>query len=164
MWEYVTVFVLAATPLVELLVVIPLGVGYGIHPLAVALLTFAGNTLPVLLIAALWDRARTWRGQAADDHMKAGAEGGLAASAGGQGRQGRQGRARRIWARYGMPGLSLLAPLVTGVHLAAIAALALGSSRRSVTAWMVFSIALWTAGVTLASVAGVELFRRATGG
>jgi hypothetical protein len=49
MWEYLTVFVLAATPLVELLVVIPLGIGLGLGPVPVALLAFAGS------------RASTWR-------------------------------------------------------------------------------------------------------
>jgi uncharacterized membrane protein len=74
-------------------------------------------------------------------------------------RSRRRERAQRTWARYGMPGLALLAPLTTGVHLAAIAALALGSSRSQVTGWLLVSIAAWSASVTLLTVAGVEGLR-----
>jgi Ca2+/H+ antiporter, TMEM165/GDT1 family len=153
-WEYLTVFVLAATPLVELLVVVPLGIGYGLHPVAVAVVTVAGNALPVLVIIAAFERWRAWRrgratvaGSAADSPAEDAP------------RAGRWERARRIWARYGMPGLALVAPLLTGVHLAAVAALALGSPRGRIAGWMMLSIVLWTVGVTVVTVAGIEGFR-----
>ena len=61
MWEYLTVFLLAATPLVELLVVIPLGIGYGLDPVMVAAVTVAGNHLPVLAMVLLSQRWSHWR-------------------------------------------------------------------------------------------------------
>jgi Ca2+/H+ antiporter, TMEM165/GDT1 family len=149
LWEYLTLFVMAATPLVELLVVIPVGIGYGLPPVSVALVTVLGNALPVLGIVVLYERWRGWR-------ERRRAERGEEASA----PSARWERARRLWARYGMPGLALLAPLVTGVHFAAIAALALGTPRRTVAVWMGLSIMLWTVGMTLASVAGLEGWRQ----
>jgi Ca2+/H+ antiporter, TMEM165/GDT1 family len=166
-WEYVTVFVLAATPLVELLVVVPLGIGYGLHPVSVALVTFAGNSIPVLLIIAAYTRIAQWRQRRADA-VAAAAEPGEPAphDAGAEERHPdtslaarRSSRARRLWQRYGLPGLCMLAPLVTGVHLAAIAALAMGSPRRSVVTWLLFSIGVWTAAVTVATVAGIAGLR-----
>lgn len=152
-------FVLAATPLVELLVVIPLGIGYGLPPAAVALITWAGNAAPVVGIVVLFERWRAWRRRrAAGDAAEADAADGGGGRRGG----GRWQRAQRLWARYGTPGLALLAPLVTGVHLAAVVALALGAPRRTVLGWMLLSLAAWTLALTLAVVAGVEGVRHLT--
>jgi len=145
-WEYLTVFALAATPLLELIVVIPLGIGYGLDPLGVAVVTVLGNGLPILAIVLLFDRWRAWRAR-------------RGAAVDGMGESGRWARARRLWDRYGIPGLALLAPLVTGVHIATVAALALGSPRRLVLGWMSASIAVWTAGVTFAVLGGLEAVR-----
>jgi hypothetical protein len=173
MWEYAVVFALAATPLVELLVVIPGGIAAGLNPVAVAGVALLGNALPVLAIVAAFDRWQAWRAARAEasgvgtpvapGHAAApgsgladdGVGGGEGRSSG-QGRSRRRARAQRTWTRYGMPGLALLAPLTTGVHLAAVAALALGSSRWQVTVWLLGSIAVWAASVTLLTVAGVE--------
>jgi Ca2+/H+ antiporter, TMEM165/GDT1 family len=151
MWEYLTVFVMAATPLLELLVVIPIGIGYGLHPVPVAFVVFLGNTLPVLGIVLLFEQWRAWRVRRA---AAAAQPGGV-----GEAESGRQRRARDLWRRYGLAGLALLAPLLTGVHLAAVMALALGSPRRATAAWMTASIAVWTVGVTAVTVAGIEGFR-----
>ncbi len=45
---------------------------------------------------------------------------------------GRYARARRLWDRYGLPGLSLGGPVLTGVHVAALVALFAGSRSRAV--------------------------------
>lgn len=152
MWEYLTVFVLAATPLVELLVVIPLGIGYGLAPAPVALVTVLGNTLPVLGIVVAYERWRLWRQRRRETVAEDDAAAAAPSSP-------RWRRAQRLWVRYGIPGLALLAPLVTGVHFAAIAALALGTPRRTVALWMTLSIVLWSAGVTIATVAGIQGWR-----
>jgi hypothetical protein len=183
MWEYLTVFVLAATPLLELLVVIPLGIGYGLDPIGVALVTLLGNTLPVLGIVVAFERWQSWRQRrgAARPGPTAGTEEARHADARNADTRdadprdatapdavedappasARWRRAQRLWVRYGTPGLALLAPLLTGVHLATIAALALGSPRRAVAGWMVGSICLWTIGVTVVTVRGIEAIRHA---
>lgn len=153
MWEYVTLFVLAATPLVELLVVIPLGLAYGLPPASVALVTFIGNTLPVLGIVTLHGRWSRWRRGRNASTARAGEGGELG--------RGRWRRARGVWIRYGVPGLALLAPLVTGAHVAAVAALGFGSPRRLVLTWLTLSILVWTVGLTLGvsfGLAGARYF------
>jgi hypothetical protein len=135
---YALVFLLAATPWLEILVVIPIAVGLGLDPVGVAVLAFLGNVLPIYGIVVGYDRVRTWleRRRGSDE-------------------SGRHGRARRLWDRYGLPGLALASPILTGVHLAALIALAAGSPKRSVGAWMTASVAVWTVVLTLGSFYGL---------
>lgn len=141
-WQYALVFVLAATPWLEVVVVIPAGIGLDLNPIAVAVLAFLGNTLAVYAIVFFYSRIRSWwrarRGEPDDE-------------------SGRSKRARRLWDRYGMAGLALASPLLTGIHLAAFLGLALGASNRSTAGWMTGSIALWTIVLTAGSVWGFSL-------
>lgn len=139
-WQYVLVFVLAATPLLEILVVIPIGVALGLDPVLVAVVAFAGNVVPIYGLVLAADRLSAW----------------LAARRDGE-RSRRRARAERIWNAYGLPGLALLAPIATGVHLAALLALVLGARGRSTLGWMTVSIAAWTVVITALSVTGAVL-------
>jgi Ca2+/H+ antiporter, TMEM165/GDT1 family len=56
----------------------------------------------------------------------------------------RRRRLQRIAARWGLPGIAVLAPLTTGTHLAALGAVALRLPRTAVLAWLVAGIAGWT--------------------
>lgn len=206
--ELIIAFLLAATPWVELLVVVPLGIARGLDPILLGAVVITGNTATILPVLWLHGRWRTWRAQRAATRAAAanpapppvsGASGAsgvsgaseaenhvhttppdepgpvseLAASAEGDPRETpiaeetddsfstrRGARAQRLWQRYGLPGVALLAPLVTGVHLAAAVALVAGATRRAVFIWFTASIVLWTIGVTVISILGVEGFRR----
>jgi len=139
---YALVFLLAAIPVVEVLVVVPAGVALGMNPVLVALSAFAGNLTTVLFVIAGSDRAlafvRRRVGDPDEDPSK------------------RVRRAKRLWKRYGTPGLALAAPISTGAHLAAVLALSLGSGRRDVASWMTASLLAWTAALAAASFYGVE--------
>ncbi|MEM4780342.1 MAG: small multi-drug export protein [Halalkalicoccus sp.] len=138
--QYVLVFVLAATPLLEILVVIPIGVGLGLNAVGVAVVAFLGNALPIYGIVAFYGRLNAWYEARRDpraDELSA-----------------RRIRARRIWSQYGLPGLALVSPILTGVHLAATLALAFGSEKRAVAGWMTVAIALWTVLLTVGSYYG----------
>lgn len=139
-WQYLLVFVLAAIPLLEVLVVIPIGVALGLDPVAVAVLAFAGNVLPIYGIVLAHGRL--------SDRLPVRDSGEESA---------RRARARRIWTAYGLPGLAALAPVATGVHLAAIIALGLGARGRATLAWMTASIAAWTVVIAAGAVAGASV-------
>ena len=136
--QYALVFLLAATPLFEILLVIPIGVALGLNPVLVGVFAFAGNVAPVYLIIVSYERLTSWLERRRDGQPSTGRE-----------------RAARIWRRYGLPGLALASPLVTGVHLAALLALGFGARSRPTAIWMTGAIALWTVLITLGSVTGV---------
>jgi hypothetical protein len=142
--QYVLVFVFAAIPIVEILVVIPIAIGLGLDPVTTAIAAFAGNVASVYALLLFYRQLRNWwtgrRNEPDDD-----------------GPNERYARARRLWDRYGLPGVSFGGPILTGVHVAAAVALLAGSRARDVAVWMTASIAAWTVVLTIASVTGLSL-------
>ena len=54
LWQYALVFLAAATPWLEIMIVIPVAVGVGLSPIPVTIISFIGNALPVIGIIALF--------------------------------------------------------------------------------------------------------------
>ncbi len=71
----------------------------------------------------------------------------------------RRERIERVWKRYGIPGVALQAPLLTGPLLATVLALGLGAPPRPLLYWMFASIVLWGAALTGAAALGFSIFR-----
>jgi hypothetical protein len=70
----------------------------------------------------------------------------------------RRERLERVWKRYGIPGVALPAPLLTGPLLATLLALALGAPARSLLVWMIASVVLWGLVLTGAAALGFSIF------
>ncbi len=67
-------------------------------------------------------------------------------------------RVERVWKRYGIPGLALQAPLLTGPLLATLLALALGAPPRPLLLWMLASVVFWGAVLTGGAALGFSIF------
>lgn len=67
-------------------------------------------------------------------------------------------RIEGVWNRYGVIGVALQAPMVTGAPLATVLALALGAPPRPLLYWMVASVTLWGAILTGTAALGFEIF------
>ena len=70
----------------------------------------------------------------------------------------RRARMERVWKRYGIPGVALQAPLLTGPLLATVLALGLGAPPRPLLSWMLASVVLWGAVLTGAAALGISVF------
>jgi uncharacterized membrane protein len=144
-WSYALVFLAAATPVLEVLVVIPAGVLAGMPPGPTALLALAGNLSTVVLVAVAGDRLIGWWRRRRPER---------------DGQPSRRSqRARELAQRWGVPGLAFLAPLTTGTHIATVAALTTGAETRRVLQWMSAGLVFWSAAVVLVTVAGYGAFR-----
>lgn len=143
--QYALVFLFAAIPVVEILVVVPVAIGLGLDPVATGVVAFAGNVGSVYVLVAFHQRLSRWW-----DSRRTGAD-----ADGDTGE--RYARARGLWDRYGLAGLSIGGPILTGVHIAALVALLAGSRSRAVAGWMTVGIGLWTILLVAASVFGFSL-------
>lgn len=144
-WAYALVFVAAAVPVVEVLVVIPAGIVAGLAPIPVLVLALAGNLSTVALVIVAGDRMAAWWRDRRPAAVRSADR--------------RAVRARRLAQRWGVPGLGLLGPLTTGSHVAAVAALATGAGQRRVLVWMTIGLVTWGVAVAAATTLGVERFR-----
>lgn len=168
-WPYIVVFLLAATPMFEIIGVIPLAIIAGLSPIPVALFAFSGNLLTVLLVIFLVDKLKAWMlKRKAKKNIQLQVEGSeFSNSSSDQVSEEedtkRSKRAKKIWEKYGLPGLTFLGTLLVGSHIAAFMAMSFGSKRNWVIGWMVVSILLWTVIIAVASSLGLELITDTTG-
>ncbi len=140
--QYVLVFVFAAVPVVEVLVVVPIAIGVGLDPVVTGIVAFAGNVGSVYVLVLFYSRIADWWCEREDAETVS---------------NDRYAKTRRLWDRYGLPGLSLGGPVLTGVHIATLVALLAGSRRRAVAAWMTIGIAAWTIVLVVGSAFGMSL-------
>lgn len=66
-------------------------------------------------------------------------------------------RTERFMVKYGAVGVGLLAPMILGQALTAVAAVVLGAPTRKLAAWMIAGIWLWTGIYYVAVLMGISL-------
>lgn len=143
-YEYFMVFLGAAIPWMEIALVIPLGVVWGLSPFWVMVLAFVGNLLTVLALIFGFERFKIWNQKRQEAKGKTLSK--------------KSERAKDIMNKYGLPGLALLGPILIGTHIAAFVGMTLGATKRNTTMWLTASIGLWTLIFGLGTALGFDLF------
>jgi membrane protein YqaA with SNARE-associated domain len=127
----------------ELWVAIPAGFASGLEPVLVGIGAATGDILGTFMIIVIGERIRNW----------------LISRRHKQKEENKLSLIQRIWQRYGVIGLGLLSPLLTGAPLGAALGISLGAGKRRLMVWMSVGIILWTliltSGVAL-GIAGIE--------
>ena len=124
---------------VELWVAVPAGLALRLHPIAIAITTAAGGLVGVLIIGCTGNRVQSWllrrRGGTPDVQPSA--------------------ALAHVWARYGVAGLGLLAPLLIGAPLGTALGMTLGAPTTRLLFWMSVGVLLCSIGLTLAGTLGL---------
>ena len=145
-YEYLLIFLGAAIPWFEIGLVIPLGIVWGLSPVWVMVLAFIGNMLTVLALIIGFDRFQIWYDKRQGAKGKANTK--------------KSERAKRIWNKYGLPGLAMLGPILIGTHIAAFIGMTLGATKRNTTVWLAISIAVWTMAFGILTAVGFDFFTK----
>ncbi|PIC74926.1 small multi-drug export protein [Sporosarcina sp. P17b] len=144
MLEYLLVFLGAAVPWIEIMIVIPLGIIRGLSPMWVMILSFAGNMATILLLIIGFQPIKEWM-----DRRK---------QKKGKGESKRQQRAKKIMNTYGLPVLALAGPILIGTHIAAFIGLVFGAKKLNTAIWSAVSIALWCLVFGILTAMGFDFF------
>ena len=131
--KFITVLALG---IIELWAAIPAGTALNLHPLLNGLASGLGAILGAVLVILLGDRLRNWllkKRKKAQDHTS---------------------RMYKIWQKYGIIGLGLLSPLLTGAPLGAAIGISLGAPPKRLIFWMSIGIVGWTILLTTLSTLG----------
>ncbi len=110
------VFIAGATPWLEAVVVIPVGIAFGLSPVWTMVWALVGNASTIVLFALLSDNIMS--GVARRREKK-----GLSREP-----DARMERAKKIFTRYGVFGMAVVGPLIIGTQIAAAIAVSLGVS------------------------------------
>jgi hypothetical protein len=128
---------------IELWAAIPTGLALGLNPVVVGLGAAVGAILGTLIVVLVGGRLRNWLVRRYSSKKE----------------KQKPGLISKIWQRYGLIGLGLLAPFLTGAPLGAALGLSLGAQPWRLMVWMSFGIVLWAAILTIAGslgFAGIE--------
>jgi uncharacterized membrane protein len=115
------------------------GLALGLGPILIAVTAWVSYTSGVVLAVLLGDPVRKR----------------LLARFGGKLASNPQSLVRRVWDRYGLIGLSLLAPVTTGAQIGAILGLSFGESPRRLIIGLTLGGALWSILMTAAVTFGL---------
>ena len=110
------VFLAGATPWLEAIIVIPVGLVLGLPVVLTVALALIGNIATVALFAAGSDRILQAMARRREKRSKAAKE------------DTRMARAQRIFVRYGDVGMAVVGPLIIGTQFAAAIAVSFGVS------------------------------------
>jgi hypothetical protein len=116
---------------------IPVGIALELHPILAGIAATLGNLAAVVLVVVLEGRLRQWiprygRFTTQEDRLK------------------------RVWREYGLVGVALLSPLITGAPLGTALALVLGAPARRLMPWMIVSVVVWGVGLSVATPFGFD--------
>ncbi len=129
----------AAFGALDLWIGLPAGLALGLSPIVSGVSAVTGAILGILLVFRAGEWLRRW---IYDRRWLA----------------KRRKRIQNMWNRYGVIGVALQAPMLTGAPLATVLALALGAPARSLLYWMIASVVLWGTFLTGAAALGFEIF------
>ena len=110
------VFLAGATPWLEAIIVIPVGIVLGLPGVWAVVLALAGNVSTIVVFAVGGERILAAMARRREKKGKARAE------------DPRMLRAQRIFVRYGDVGMAVVGPLIIGTQFAAAIAVSLGVS------------------------------------
>lgn len=120
----------------ELWVAIPVGTALSLHPVVNGFASGLGAITGALLVIMIGDRVRRWLLKGKDKARED------------------KGWIYRIWEKYGVIGLGMLSPLLTGAPLGAAIGISLGAQPKRLLFWMGMGIVVWAVLLTAACTLG----------
>jgi len=128
---------------------IPAGIALGVNPILVTVTVWLSYVSGVVVIALVGGplRDRIMARFAHKDSEDAASE------------DKPQPLIRRVWDRFGLVGLALLAPVTVGSQIGAALGLTLGVQPRRLTLGMALGAIPWAVGIMLATVLGISAAR-----
>lgn len=147
---WVMLFLLAMTPFIEAMFSVPVAVFAGMPLVPVIIIAFIGNFISLLV--TIWIiygvKGAVNKRKAHKESVRTEKEGFMSK---------RRERGKRLWDKYGMPGLAIIGMFFLGGHITALVACSFTKNRFRVTLWMAISILIWGGGLGIAAYFGYDL-------
>ncbi len=132
----------AGASVLELWAAIPLGFALGFHPVWTGVLSAIGSMASAFIVVLVGGPLRNWMVKRWDRKRQS----------------GKPGKMKAIWDRYGVAGLGLVSPLITGAPLGAVIGVSFGARAGRLLVWMCVGIVVWSVILTALVHYGVAEF------
>ncbi|UOE62947.1 small multi-drug export protein [Priestia filamentosa] len=142
LYQFCMIFIIGLIPFLEAHVAVPVGVLLKLPLIPTALLGIVANIISVMLVIVFTNFAKTKLTKNNKTNVN-----------------GRFQKAQLYFNRYGVPGLSLMGPIVGANHISAFVSVAAGARKESVIVWQIISIILWGIGSGLLIYYGVDIYQ-----
>lgn len=143
-YQYLAIFIIALVPFLEAHVAVPVGILLGLPAIPTIVLGIIGNWLSVMAIimgsAVIRARVATSTPTAKPLHHR------------------RFQKAQRYFHSYGVPGLSLLGPIIGANHIGALVCVLSNANKRNIMFWQTISVAAWGIGTGVLVLLGIDLY------
>ncbi|MFS0557309.1 small multi-drug export protein [Brevibacillus sp. 179-C9.3 HS] len=126
--------------MLELWAAIPVGFMLKLPPVLIGIFSAVGAIISAGVIIFVGGSLRNWLLKRVEKRSK------------------RQGRMWQIWDKYGVIGLGLASPLLTGAPLGAAIGISLGAPTKKLMFWMTVGIIIWSAILTAGVAFGLLQF------
>ncbi|WP_369902151.1 small multi-drug export protein [Bacillus manliponensis] len=141
-YQFLMIFIIGLIPFFEAHVAVPVGAFLNLPFIPVAALGIIANFLSVMLIIlfANFLRSSFLKNRDKDSFFNK-----------------RFHKANSYFNKYGVPGLSLMGPILGANHISAFVSIVAGASKKQVITWQIISIILWGVGTGLLVLYGVDI-------
>lgn len=138
--QWIAVMAIAAVPFVESYFGSAIGVVAGIHPVIAVAAAVIGNITSMLVFVL---SAHGIRGKVTKD----------------QELSPKRQKLKRMFDRFGVPGVSLLGQIVLPSQITSAAMVSFGASKNAVIVWQIISIVIWGVLFGVLASLGIELLQ-----
>jgi len=145
--QFLGVMIVAMIPFIEGYFAVPVGIAIGFSAILTIVAAIVGNWLSVMVVILASDKVKQWlAGRKKTERQQ-------------EKQNKRLERGKKLFHKYGVPGVSLLGPLLIGDHIAALVCIASGASKRYVIIWQSIAIVVWAVGTGLLVMLGLSVVK-----
>lgn len=145
--QFLGVMLVAMIPFIEGYFSVPVGIAIGFSPVMTIAAAIVGNWISVMVVILASDRVKKSLQNKKTSERK-------------QEKQNKRlERGQKLFHKYGVPGVSLLGPLLIGDHIAALVCIASGASKRHVMIWQTTAIVVWAVGMGVLVLLGINFVK-----
>jgi len=146
-FQFIGVMIVAMIPFFEGYFAVPVGIAIGFPAVLTIVAAIVGNWISVMVVILASDRVKQWLQSRKSSERK-------------QEKQNKRlERGQKLFHKYGVPGVSLLGPLLVGDHIAALVCIASGATKRYVIIWQTIAIVVWAVGTGILVMLGINLVK-----
>lgn len=144
-YQFIAIFIIGFVPFLEAFVAVPIGILLELPFTLVVLVGATANWLSVMAVIVFSTIIKSWfseKEKNKSDHFI----------------NRRFQKAKLYFNKYGVPGISLLGPVIGTNHIGALVCIIAKANIKNIILWQSISIVIWAVGTGVLLIYGVDIY------